>query len=104
MMANWKKVCALEEIPRQGSRPVKAESGMIAVFRTADDEVFALRDRCPHKGGALSQGIVAGKVVTCALHSWKIQFENGEAVAPDKGCAKPYPAKVEGGMVWIDLG
>lgn len=103
-MSDWKQVCALEEIPRQGSRPVKSASGMIAVFRTADDEVFALRDRCPHKGGSLSQGIVAGKVVTCPLHSWKIQFENGEAVAPDQGCAKPYPAKVEAGMVWIDLG
>lgn len=104
-MSDWKKVCALDEIPRLGSRQVKAESqGMIAVFRTADDEVFALRDRCPHKGGSLSQGMVSGKVVTCPLHSWKIQFENGEAVAPDKGCAKPYPAKVEGGSVWIDLG
>ena len=103
-MSDWKKVCTLDEIPRLGSRQVKSESeGMIAVFRTADDEVFALRDRCPHKGGSLSQGMVAGKVVTCPLHSWKIQFENGEAVAPDKGCAKPYPAKVEGGAVWIAL-
>jgi nitrite reductase (NADH) small subunit len=102
-MSDWKKVCPLEEIPRLGSRQVKAESGMIAVFRTSDDEVFALRDQCPHKGGALSQGMVSGKVVTCPMHSWKIQFENGEAVAPDKGCARTYPAKVEGGMVWIAI-
>jgi len=102
-MTDWKKVCPLDEIPRLGSRQVNSESGMIAVFRTADDEVFALRDRCPHKGGALSQGMVAGKVVTCPMHSWKIQFENGEAVAPDKGCAKTYPVKVEGGSVWIAL-
>lgn len=102
-MSDWKKICALDEIPRLGSRQVKSESGMIAVFRTADDEVFALRDKCPHKGGALSQGMVSGKVVTCPMHSWKIQFENGEAVAPDKGCAKTYAAKVEGGAVWIAL-
>lgn len=102
-MSDWKKVCPLDEIPRLGSRQVKCESGMIAVFRTAEDEVFALRDKCPHKGGALSQGLVAGKVVTCPMHSWKIQFENGEAVAPDKGCAKTYPAKVEGGLVWIAI-
>ena len=103
-MSDWMKVCTLDEIPRLGSRQVKSESeGMIAVFRTDDDRVFALRDRCPHKGGSLSQGMVAGKVVTCPLHSWKIRFENGEAVAPDKGCAKTYPAKVEGGAVWIAL-
>ncbi len=102
-MNDWKKVCPLDEIPRLGSRQVNSASGTIAVFRTAEDEVFALRDKCPHKGGALSQGLVAGKVVTCPMHSWKIQFENGEAVAPDKGCAKVYPAKVEGGLVWIAL-
>jgi nitrite reductase (NADH) small subunit len=102
-MTDWKKLCALDEIPRLGSRVVKSTQGDIAVFRTADDEVFALHDKCPHKGGALSQGIVAGKVVTCPMHSWKIQFENGEAVAPDKGCAKTFQAKVEGGVVWIAL-
>lgn len=102
-MTDWKKLCALDEIPRLGSRVVKSPQGDIAVFRTADDEVFALLDKCPHKGGALSQGIVAGKVVTCPMHSWKIQFENGEAVAPDKGCARTYPAKVEGGLVWIAI-
>ncbi len=100
-MIKWKKVCALDEIPRLGSRAVHCVKGELAIFRTAADEVFALLDKCPHKGGALSQGLVAGKVVTCPMHSWKIQLENGEAVAPDKGCAKTYPTKVEGGMVWI---
>ena len=70
-------------------------------FRSADDAVFALLDKCPHKGGPLSQGMVAGKVVTCPMHSWKIQLENGEAVAPDQGCARTFPAKVEDGMVWV---
>jgi nitrite reductase (NADH) small subunit len=102
-MTEWKKICPLDEIPRLGSRQVNSASGTIAVFRTAEDEVFALHDRCPHKGGPLSQGLVAGKVVTCPLHSWKIRLEDGEAVAPDKGCAKVYPAKVEGGLVWIAL-
>lgn len=102
-MNDWKKLCTLEEIPRLGSRVVKSPQGDIAVFRTAEDEVFALHDKCPHKGGPLSQGMVSGKVVTCPMHAWKIQFESGEAVAPDKGCAKTYTAKVEGGTVWINL-
>lgn len=102
-MSEWKKICALEEIPRLGSRVVNSESGAIAVFRTADDKVFALRDRCPHKGGPLSQGLVSGEIVTCPMHGWKIRFESGEAVEPDKGCAKNFPAKVEGGLVWISL-
>ena len=103
-MTAWIKICDLDDIPRLGSRQVQsAREGVIAVFRTAADDVFALRDRCQHKGGALSQGLVAGKTVTCPLHGWKIQFENGEAVAPDTGCAKHYPSKVESGAVWIAL-
>jgi nitrite reductase (NADH) small subunit len=105
-MTDWKKLCALDEIPRLGSRVVKSPNGKggdIAVFRTAGDEVFALHDKCPHKGGALSQGLVAGKVVTCPMHSWKIQLESGEAVAPDKGCAQSFAVKLEGGAVWIAI-
>ncbi len=100
---NWKKLCTLDEIPRLGSRVVKSPKGDIAVFRSADDEVFALHDKCPHKGGPLSQGMVAGKVVTCPMHSWKIQLESGEAVAPDKGCTQSFAVKLEAGTVWIAL-
>ena len=102
-MTDWKKLCALDDIPRLGSRVVHSIKGDIAVFRTAEDEVFALHDKCPHKGGALSQGIVAGKVVTCPMHSWKIQLESGAAVAPDVGCVRSFAVKLEGDMVWISV-
>ena len=103
-MNDWIKVCALDEIAPQGSRVVASSQGDIAIFRTADGSVFGLHDKCPHKGGPLSQGIVAGKVVTCPMHSWKIQLENGMAVAPDKGCSKSFAVKLEGGEVWLKLG
>lgn len=102
-MTDWKKICTLDAIPRLGSRVVKSAHGDIAVFRTAADEVFALHDRCPHKGGHLSQGMVAGRVVTCPMHAWKIRLENGEAVAPDAGCAKTVAVKLEAGAVWLAL-
>ena len=100
---SWIDIGALEDIPRQGARVVKTAHGCVAVFRTLDDQVFALDDRCPHKGGPLSQGLVHGKQVTCPLHSWQISLENGEALAPDEGCAHKYPAKVENGRVLLCL-
>lgn len=103
MMENWKKLCTLDEIPRLGSRVVKSAQGDIAVFRTAEDEVFALLDKCPHKGGPLSQGIISGKVVTCPMHSWKIQLDSGMAVAPDVGCTRSFAVKLEAGTVWIAI-
>ncbi len=77
--------------------------GDIAVFRTADDKIFALRDKCPHKGGQLSQGIVHGDRVACPLHDWKIGLDDGQAVAPDEGCAASYPVKLEGDKILLSL-
>ncbi|MHB8257755.1 MAG: nitrite reductase small subunit NirD [Acidiferrobacterales bacterium] len=99
----WIDIGALDEIPRQGARVVRRASGDIAVFRTLTDEVFALRDRCPHKGGPLSQGMVHGRNVSCPLHDWKIDIDTGIAVAPDEGCTARYPVRVEGGRVYLSL-
>ncbi len=100
-MSDWLDLCALEDIPRLGARVVESPRGDIAVFRTALDEVFALNDRCPHRGGPLSQGIVHGKRVTCPLHNWVLELDSGEAVAPDQGCAPRYPVKVENNRVLL---
>jgi nitrite reductase (NADH) small subunit len=102
-MSNWIEIGALKDIPRLGSRVVRTAAGNIAVFRTENDEVFALDDRCPHKGGPLSQGIVHGKRVTCPLHNFVIELESGKAVAPDEGCTHSHAAKVENGIVWLSV-
>lgn len=97
----WLEVGRLQDIPRQGARVVSFEGENIAVFRTTDDEVFALRDRCPHKGGPLSQGIVHGRRVACPLHDWKIHLDTGLAVAPDQGCVARFSVRVDGDMVYV---
>ena len=102
-MNNWLKIVALTDIPKLGSRVIKTSTSNIALFRTTDDQVFALRDECPHKGGPLSQGIVHGTSVTCPLHNWKIDLASGDALGPDEGCTNVFPAKVKNGMVYINL-
>jgi nitrite reductase (NADH) small subunit len=102
-MAEWKSICELHEIPRMGSRVVRSTSGNIAIFRTSGGEVFALRDQCPHKGGPLSQGLVHGNQVTCPLHGWKLRLDTGEAVAPDEGCSRRYPVRIDSGTVFLQI-
>jgi nitrite reductase (NADH) small subunit len=102
-MQDWIKIGRVEDIPRLGARTIHAEKGDIAVFRARDDEIFALYNRCPHKGGPLSEGIVSGKVVVCPLHSWTIDLATGEATAPDEGCTRPVESKVTDGEVWLKL-
>ena len=102
-MSNWIEIAKLEDIPPLGSRVVKTPDADIAVFRTRDDEVFALRDACPHENGPLSQGIVHGTTVTCPLHNWRIDLASGEALDPDEGCAHTYATKVEDGRVYLSI-
>jgi nitrite reductase (NADH) small subunit len=103
MAQEWIAIGSLGDIPKLGARVVESALGDIAVFRTADDEVFALKDSCPHKGGPLSQGIVHGKRVACPLHDWKINLDSGDAVAPDEGCAASFPVRLEGDTIYLSL-
>ena len=100
-MSDWIEVGTVDDIPRLGARVVKTAECNIGVFRTAEDEIFALRDECPHKKGPLSQGIVHGKRVTCPLHNWNIELDGGDVVEPDEGCAASYPVKIESGKVML---
>ena len=100
----WRDVGALDDIPRLGARTVATPRGDVAVFRTAADGVFALDDRCPHKAGKLSQGIVHGESVTCPLHGWVIGLGSGEAEAPDEGCARRVPVRLDGRRILLMVG
>ena len=100
----WQAVCRVEDIAPLGARRVAREQGLaVAVFRSASDTVFALLDRCPHKGGPLSQGIVFGESVACPLHNWTIGLNDGCAKSPDEGCTTKFSVRVESGMVSLDV-
>ena len=101
-MSDWKVICRVDEIPVLGSRRVARPQGLdVAVFRNDQDQVFALLDRCPHKGGPLSQGIIHGHAVTCPLHNWVISLETGNAQGADAGCVRKLPLKVDDGRIHL---
>jgi len=103
MSDQWKRICKVSDIPVLGARVLKrANLPDIAVFRNGEDKVFALLDRCPHKGGPLSQGMVLGERVACPLHNWQIGLESGCALAPDEGCAQTFRVHQEEGQVFLD--
>jgi nitrite reductase (NADH) small subunit len=102
MSQQWQVICKVDDIPVLGSRVLKREAGNVAIFRNSSDKVFALLDRCPHKGGPLSQGIVFGERVACPLHNWQIELGSGCAAAPDEGCTQRFAVQVEAGQVYLD--
>jgi nitrite reductase (NADH) small subunit len=101
-MTGFVDIGAIDDIPVRGARVVRLATGCIAVFRTAEGEAFAIDDRCPHKGGPLSQGIVHGTSVTCPLHNWVIALDSGRAQGADHGQVRTYALKVENGRILLD--
>jgi nitrite reductase (NADH) small subunit len=100
----WIKIGSLHDIPRRGARCVATPRGRIAVFRTGDNQAFAIVDRCPHQGGPLSQGIVHGTSVTCPLHNWVISLETGKALGADEGAVRTIPVKIiDAGELFISI-
>lgn len=101
-MKNWTPICQLSDIPPLGARRVARAQGLeVAIFRNDQDQVFALLDRCPHKGGPLSQGIVFGNSVACPLHNWTIGLGDGQAAAPDSGATPAFSVKLDGSQVFL---
>ena len=97
----WFVVGSISDIPRRGARCVSHGEKTIAIFRTAEDRIFALEDKCPHRNGPLSQGIVHDGCVTCPLHNWVISLETGEAQGADVGSSTTYPVKLDGQIIMI---
>ncbi len=101
MTPAWIEIGRVDDIPRRGARRVRSDGAPIAVFRTAEGEIFALVDRCPHRGGPLSEGIVSGRTVACPPHNWIIDLDSGAAVAPDIGCAPRVAVTVVGDRILL---
>ena len=101
-MSNYLKIGNVEDIPRHAARLIKTHFGCIAVFRTAEDKIFALDDKCPHKGGPISNGIQHGDMITCPLHNWVFDLNTGQAQGADTGQIRTYPVMVEDGVILIE--
>jgi nitrite reductase (NADH) small subunit len=100
---SWFDIGTIDDVPRRGARCVTTPQGRIGVFRTHDDQIYAVEDRCPHRGGPLTQGIVHGAAVTCPLHNWVISLETGKALGADEGFVKTIPVRVDDGRIAIGL-
>lgn len=100
-MDGWIDIGTVDAIPRRGARCVNTPTGKIAVFRTQEDQIFAIENRCPHKAGPLAEGIVHGASVTCPLHNWVFDLATGQALGPDEGQVKTFPTEVVDGRIFM---
>lgn len=100
----WIRITSCENIPQREGRAVTVAGREIAIFNLGD-RFLATDNRCPHKGGPLSDGIVTGASVVCPLHAWKVNLDTGTVERPvaAAGCIATYPTCVQDGVVVIGL-
>jgi nitrite reductase [NAD(P)H] small subunit len=68
-IGQWRRVCVLDELPMPGVRTLAVSGLSVAVFRLADGRLYAIEDRCPHRGARLSAGVIYdGDKVACMDH------------------------------------
>lgn len=91
----------VEEFPVQKGRVVHVDGKGIAIFHLSTGELKAIENRCPHKAGPLAEGIISGEFVFCPLHDWKINLNDGQVQAPDRGCAITYTVELVGDNVYL---
>lgn len=101
-MSDWVKVCAEDDVPALEGRRAGIRGFHVAVFNT-EDGFRAVYDVCPHRGGPLSDGDVAGGMVSCPLHARKIDLQTGEVKNDDLARVPTFPVKVENGAVYVDV-
>jgi nitrite reductase (NADH) small subunit len=98
----WLDIGPVDQLPALGARTLLVKGGdEIAIFLTANGGVYALVNKCPHKQGPLSEGIVHDTTVTCPLHNWRISLTTGKALGSDEGCVPVIPVKIDAGRILI---
>ncbi|WP_078547798.1 nitrite reductase small subunit NirD [Litchfieldia alkalitelluris] len=96
-------VGSIHELPDRLGKTVRVGEREVAVFKLSGGSVRAVENRCPHKGGVLSEGIISGEFVFCPMHDWKICLDDGKVQEPDHGCVKTFKTSIEGNEVYLYL-
>jgi len=104
-MATKVLVGNISDIDVKSSRKLSVENIDIAIFHLSDGSVLAVENKCPHKGGLLSEGMVCGDKVHCPLHDWRIDLRSGKVQEPDDGCITTFPTEIDqaSGDIYITL-
>jgi nitrite reductase (NADH) small subunit len=100
----WVEVCNLDALSPGTAYSHNAGELRIAVFRLADHRLFAIEDRCPHRGARLSRGVIYDTdKVACLDHGWSVCLSDGAVEPPERGCVRTFEVKVDAGVVKVKL-
>ena len=101
-MADFTPVIAVSDLVKGQGRTVEIAGKRIAIFNV-DDQIYALEDDCPHRGGPLGPGWVTAEkcTVACPLHGWEFDLKTGAGLIVPARPVRTYPVKVVEGKIEV---
>jgi phenylpropionate dioxygenase-like ring-hydroxylating dioxygenase large terminal subunit len=93
--------------------PAQVFEDRTVLLRGPDGGPFALQDRCPHRGVALSLGRAEAGQVACAYHGWRFGADGAcghiPSLDPQRRLpagigVRSYPCAEQDGYVWVWMG
>ncbi|MGA4837581.1 Rieske 2Fe-2S domain-containing protein [Streptomyces sp. G45] len=109
----WLPVAITADLPRHDLRKVRLLGEDLVLYRLADGTAHLLEDRCPHRGVALSYGMLEARGIRCPYHGWMFDGsgrcleqpgEPADAAFARRVRARSYPVRELGGLVFAYLG
>ena len=99
-MSEFVKVLPASELAPGQCREVLAGETPVALCNL-DGRFHALGNRCPHRGGPLGQGALAGNLLLCPWHAWAYDVATGISDVNSEISVPVYETRLEDGFVWV---
>lgn len=90
------------ELTSGSSKIVVVGDRKIAVFNI-EGTLYAIDDRCPHRGASLGKGTRDGLVVTCPLHKWEFDLRTGQCVGQPGIELRRFEVFIAGDSLLLDV-
>jgi nitrite reductase/ring-hydroxylating ferredoxin subunit len=96
-------VASVQDVMEGKIKQVQVQGRTIALFHV-DGSIFAIDNQCTHRGGPLSEGELAGKVVTCPWHGAHFDVTTGAHLSPPAPAdVAPYKVQIVGSDVQVEV-
>jgi nitrite reductase/ring-hydroxylating ferredoxin subunit len=99
-MPGFVKLATLDELPEGVAKEVEHDGRIYALFNVGG-AISAIDGICPHQGGPLAEGELAGTVVTCPWHGWQFDVRTGQSPLMARVRQPVYEVRIEGRDVLV---
>lgn len=93
-MAKFVKMATIDQLPTGTALEVEHDGRIVALFNVGG-VISAIDGLCPHQGGPLAEGEVAGTIVTCPWHGWQFDVQTGHCTLGTSLTQPVFEVKIE---------